>query len=216
MASGAEPRLLADLRRGDEDAFMGLVERHHAALLRLARVYVGDRAVAEEVVQQTWLAVLEGLARFEGRSSLKTWIFRILVNTARSRALREGRSLPFSALGGAESDADEPAVAPERFRPADAAEWSGGWVSFPRRWDHLPEARLLARETLTRIGDAIGALAPNQRAVIRLRDVDGCTAEEVCAILGITEANQRVLLHRARSRVRRALESYLDEERGTP
>ena len=204
--------LVAALRRGDEAAFMWVVERYHPTLLRLALTYVSDRAVAEEVVQDTWLGVLHGLDGFAGRSSLKTWIVRILINTAKTRAQREARSVPFSSLPDPEADSGEPAVDPERFRPPDAAEWPGHWISFPRNWDEIPEDRLLSREALAQIEQAIQALPANQRAVIRLRDVEGWTSEEACNILGISETNQRVLLHRARSRVRRALERYFDEE----
>jgi RNA polymerase sigma-70 factor (ECF subfamily) len=214
-AAEEEMRLVEALRRGDEGAFMQLVERHHAALLRLAQAYVGNRAVAEEVVQETWLAVLRGLDRFEGRSSLKTWIFRILVNMAKTRAQREGRSVPFSSLGEPDLESDEPAVDPERFRSADDS-WPGGWISFPRSWDDLPEQRVLSQETLACVERAMQDLPPSQRTVIRLRDVEGCSAEEACNVLGISESNQRVLLHRARSRVRRALELYLDEEQVAP
>jgi RNA polymerase sigma-70 factor (ECF subfamily) len=163
-------------------------------------------------VQETWLGVLRGLDRFEGRSSLKTWIFHILANTAKTRAAREGRSVPFSALAEAEMESDEPAIEPERFQPADGSH-PGGWVSFPKSWDELPEQRLLSGETMARIGEAIQALPEGQRMVITLRDVDGCSAEEARNILGVSETNQRVLLHRARTRVRRALERYLDESR---
>lgn len=209
-ATAPESHLLDALRRGDEDAFMRLVNLYHAALLHLALVYVGNRAVAEEVAQETWLAVVQGLDRFEGRSSLKTWIFRILVNIAKTRAQREGRSAPFSALPDAELESDDLALEPSRFRPS-TDDWPGHWVSMPRSWETVPEQRLLSQETLAHIKHAIQALPPNQQMVIRLRDVEGCTSEEVCNILSIAETNQRVLLHRARSRVRRALEAYLDE-----
>jgi RNA polymerase sigma-70 factor, ECF subfamily len=205
-------RLVAALRAGDEAAFMRLVDRYHGAMLRLAQVYVPQRAVAEEVVQETWLAVLQSLARFEGRAALKTWIFRILVNMAKTRAQREGRSVPFSSLPELAREGEEPAAEADWFRPADAPQWPGGWVSFPQSWEHLPEARLLSRETREHIQHAITALPPHQRGVITLRDVEGWSAEETRAFLGISEANQRVLLHRARTRVRRALEQYLHEK----
>jgi RNA polymerase sigma-70 factor (ECF subfamily) len=198
------------LRSGSEVAFMSLVDQYHVAMLRLAQVYVSTHAVAEEVVQEAWVGVLQGLHRFEGRSSLKTWIFRILTNCAKTRAQREGRSIPFSSLQVFDTDPGKPAVDPERFSPADA-EWPGQWVSFPRNWDELPEDRLISQETRTRIQEAIEMLPANQREVITLRDIEGWTPDEVCAFLGISEANQRVLLHRARSRVRRVLEQYFDE-----
>ncbi len=169
------------------------------SLLRVAQLYVSSRAVAEEVVQETWLGVLKGLERFEGRSSVKTWIFRILANQAKSRGKREGRIVPFSSLGGED---DERAVDPERF------DTTGHWEAPPRA---VPEERLLAREARERIDAAIEALPPNQRAVITLRDVEGFGAEEACSVLGLSETNQRVLLHRARSKVRAALEEYFEE-----
>jgi RNA polymerase sigma-70 factor, ECF subfamily len=208
-ASADELKLIAGLRAGDESAFETLIERYDRSLLRLAMLYVPSRTVAEEVVQETWLGVLQGLGRFEGRSSLKTWLFRILTNRARTRGQREGRSIPFSAVWNPDADPAEPAVEPERFRPAED-KWHGGWVSFPRNWDELPEQRLLSAETRAQIQQAIDALPESQREVITLRDVEGWAAEEVCNILGISESNQRVLLHRARSKVRRALEQYLD------
>lgn len=205
-------RLVAALRAGDEAAFMRLVDRYHGAMLRLAQLYVPERAVAEEVVQETWLAVLQSLARFEGRAALKTWIFRILVNMAKTRAQREGRSVPFSSLPELERESDEPAVEAGWFRPADAPVWPGAWVSVPHNWEQVPEAQLLSRETREHIEQAIAALPPHQRGVITLRDIEGWSAEETCAFLGISEANQRVLLHRARTRVRRALAHYLNEK----
>jgi RNA polymerase sigma-70 factor, ECF subfamily len=196
---------LKALQRGDERAFVHLVEQHHSLMLRIARRYVRSPTVAEEVVQETWLAVLNGLERFEGRASLKTWIFRILTNRALSRAEREGRVVPFSALGGD----GEPAVDPDRFRPR-GDQWPGGWKTFPGSWDALPEDKLLARETLSMVGDAIAALPERQHLVIVMRDIEGWSADEVCQAMAISEANQRVLLHRARSKVRAALEAYLD------
>lgn len=207
--SADETALLEALRRGDEAAFLALVTMHYAAMLRLALMYVGSRAVAEEVIQETWLGVLQGLDRFEGRSSLKTWIFRILLNRARTRAQRENRTIPFSALV-TDAGSDEPAVDPAAFRPP-GDQYAGGWLTPPTGWDTLPEERLLSRETRQQIDAALTTLPPAQREVITLRDVDGWSASEVCDYLGISEANQRVLLHRARSRVRRALASYLDE-----
>ena len=203
-------RLVELLRAGDERAFAALIDRYHTVMLRLATVYVRDRAVAQDVVQDTWLGVLRGLDRFEARSPLKTWIFHILVNTAKTRAVREKRTIPLSALWDpTTTDSFEPAVEPERFLPADAPRWPGHWTSLPPGWDAMPEERLLAGETRSLIHAAIDALPPSQREVVSLRDSEGWTAEEVCNILQISETNQRVLLHRGRSRVRRALERYL-------
>lgn len=208
-ASPDEQRLVEALRAGDERAFETLIERYHRSLLRLALMYVPSRAVAEEVVQETWLGVLQGLPRFEGRSSLKTWIFRILTNRARTRGQRESRSIPFSAAWSAAADSDEPAVEAERFLPLEHQS-AGHWASRPRDWNVLPEERLLSHETHEQIQRAIDALPGSQREVITLRDVEGWSSEEVCNVLEISETNQRVLLHRARSKVRHALEHYLD------
>ncbi len=208
-----EARLIASLLRGDEAAFMRLVEQYQVAMVRLAQVYVRDRAVAEEVAQDAWVAVLKSLRQFEGRSSFKTWLFHILVNAARTRSQRERRSVPFSALAPDDGGllGDEPSVAPERFRPADTP-YAGGWVAFPQPWDALPEVSADNRETRERIAAAIERLPASQQSVIRLRDIEGYSADEVCQMLDISEGNQRVLLHRARSRVRQALESYFAED----
>jgi RNA polymerase sigma-70 factor, ECF subfamily len=208
----ADARLLAALRAGDEAAFLQMVDRYHASLLRLALMYVSNRQVAEEVVQETWLAVLLGLKQFEGRSALKTWIVRILLNKAKTRAQREGRSVPFSSLPALDLESDEPSVEPERFYSADHPQWPGNWAAPPHTWESVPEQRLLARETRRRLREAIAALPAQQQEVILLRDIEGWTAAEVCNTLALSETNQRVLLHRARSKVRRALERYLDEE----
>jgi RNA polymerase sigma-70 factor (ECF subfamily) len=194
----------AALRRGDEAVFAELVDRYSAGLLRVARVYVRDRAVAEEVVQETWLAVLRGVDGFEGRSSMKTWIFGILINTARTRAKREARSVPFSAAAAS----DEPSVDPDRFLGPDHR-YAGGWMLGPGEWP-TPEEELIRGETRAAILGAIDQLPDAQRAVISLRDVEGFPSAEVCAALGISEGNQRVLLHRARSKVRGAIEQQLD------
>lgn len=203
-----EAALVAALCRGDEDAFMALVERYHRALQRVAQSYVGSWAVAEEVVQETWVAVLQGIGRFAGRSSLKTWIFRILANQARTRGAREARSIPFADL--APAAADEPTVDPAMFIPAGQPD-AGWWATHPAAWADLPEERLLARETRAVIDAAIAGLPANQRAVITLRDVEGLPADEVCALLNLSDGNQRVLLHRARAKVRSALEGHLAE-----
>jgi len=207
--SADDLELLARLRRGDEAAFTQLVERLHGPMLRVAMIHVGNRAVAEEVAQDAWVGVLAQLDRFEGRSSLRTWVLRIVANRARTRAVRERRTLPFSSLDGA-AEPGRPAVEPERFLPA-GHRWAGHWASPPRSWGDVPEERLLSAETRAEVGRAVELLPPAQRAVITLRDVEGMTAAETCELLELTEGNQRVLLLRARSRVRRALERYLDE-----
>ena len=204
--------LLRALRAGDETAFVELVERYSGSLLRVATTIVGSRAVAEEVVQETWLGVLRGLDRFEGRASLKTWLFRILTNTAKTRAVRERRSVPFSSLVRAETEHHEPAVDPDRFLAAEHERFPGHWAAPPR----APETSLLGAETESVIRRAIDELPEAQRTVITLRDVAGWDAEEVCDMLDLTDGNQRVLLHRARSRVRAALEDYLDSEASAP
>jgi RNA polymerase sigma-70 factor (ECF subfamily) len=172
--------------------------------------YVRNRAVAEEVVQETWVGVIRGIKRFEGRSSLRTWIFRIAANIAKTRAEREGRSVPISALRVTDEDG-EPAVSPERFLDASHERFGGHWAAPPARWDTIPEERLRSKETLAYIRDAIETLPPGQRAVITLRDIEQWSSEEVCELLGVSEGNQRVLLHRARSKVRAALEEYVAE-----
>ena len=200
--------MIAGLRAGDEAAFRSLIEMYHAMLVRVARMYVSTQAAAEEVAQETWLAVVEGIGRFEGRSSLKTWLFRILTNRAKTRAEREGRTVPFSAFAEADEDGEESGVGPDRFFGPDHR-WSGHWTEYPHRWEAVPERRLLGRETESVIAAAIAELPPVQRTVITLRDVEGWSSEEVCNVLDLSETNQRVLLHRARTRVRRALEDYL-------
>ena len=203
-SAAAEAELLARLRAGDEAAFEGLVARHYGTMLAVAQTYVKGRATAEEVVQETWLAVIQGLDRFEGRASLKTWILSILVNKAKTRGVREARSVPFAALAGED---DAPAVAPERFRGADDA-FPGHWRAYPGNW--AADTAAGDRETIRAAMGAIAALPPAQQTVIRMRDVEGYSSEEVCAALEVSEANQRVLLHRARSRVRAVLEEHLD------
>ncbi len=185
---------------------MQLVEAHGAALLRVARMYVPSPAVAEEVVQETWIGVLNGIDRFEGRSSLKTWIFRILTNIAKSRGERERRSIPFSSAAG--SAAGEPSVDPDRFLPP-GDERARGWALGPVPWPG-PEESLLSGETREVILQAIDELPPAQREVITLRDVEGWSSEEVRNAMEISETNQRVLLHRARSKVRGAIERHLN------
>jgi RNA polymerase sigma-70 factor, ECF subfamily len=200
-----ESALLDALRRGDEDAFGRLVGAHHASLRRLARLYVANAAIADEVVQDTWLAVIQGLWAFEGRSSLKTWIFRILVNRARTRAVRESRSARF--IGALSTETGDPRESP------DGSELDG-LARPPAAPDSSPERSLLTKELRERLETVIDELPSNLRAVLWLRDVEGWSSEEVCNILAIQETNQRVILHRARSRARAALEPYLEGVRG--
>jgi len=208
--SPEEIALVDALRRREEAAFVALLDSYGAGLLRLALTFVRARAVAEEVVQETWVGVLKGIDRFEGRSSLRTWIFRILTNVAKTRAVREGRSVPFSDL---ESETEEgPLLDPSRFVRAGEA-WEGHWQWFPGPWGE-PEERLLATEARAVIAVAIDALPEGQRAVVTLRDVEGWSSEETCNALEISETNQRVLLHRARTKVRLALETYLTNAAG--
>ena len=205
-APARQDELVEALRAGDEAAFTALVDELGPSMLRVAMMFVPTRAVAEDVVQEAWLGVLAGIGRFEGRSSLKTWIFRILTNRAKTRGERESRTLPVSALAAADAVGDEPAVDPDRFI-AD-----GHWRSAPTPWSALPEARLLGKETLEVVQAAIDALPEMQRAVITLRDVEGWSSEDVRNVLDLSESNQRVLLHRARSKVRQALETYFEGE----
>jgi len=207
FAPADDLRAVERLRAGEEAAFAELIDRHHAALLRLARAYVHNPALAEEIVQDTWIALLESLSRFEGRSSLKTWLFRILVNVMRSRLRKESRSVPFSSLGDGEGD--EPAVEASRLHRTWMPLAGGHWSSAPARWEDLPEERAISAETRAAVEAAIEGLPDSQRQVITLRDVEGFGADEVCNLLGLSGTNQRVLLHRARSKVRRALESHL-------
>jgi RNA polymerase sigma-70 factor, ECF subfamily len=204
-----EPALVAALRAGDESAFVELVRRHQALMLRVARGYVRDARAAEDVVQETWIAVLEGIGRFEGRASIKTWLFRILVKRAITRAQRDGRQLPFSSFGDAE---EGPTVDADRFLGPGHDRWPGHWAASPADWGALPEDRLLSREVLEHVRAAIDRLPPRQRDVIVLRDVGGFGAEEACAALDLSEGNQRVLLHRARAKVRQELEDHLGRD----
>jgi RNA polymerase sigma-70 factor (ECF subfamily) len=188
-----ESALVAALRAGDERAFMELVEAYTPGMRRLALTFVRTPAVADEVVQEAWLGVLRGLDRFEGRASLRTWIYRIVANIARTRAVKEARSAPFSSFG------DEAAVDPERFVDRH-------WVEPPEPWRAALDAE--ARAVVDR---AVAELPEKQRQVIQLRDVEGFGADEVCNVLELSETNQRVLLHRARSKVRAALEDYFGD-----
>jgi RNA polymerase sigma-70 factor (ECF subfamily) len=204
--SGSEADTIDALRRGDERVFREVVDRHGSAMLRVACVYARDRALSEEIVQEAWIGVLRGINRFEGRSSLRTWLVRIVANVAKTRAVREARSVPFSALAGTDLE-EEPSVGPERFRGPDDR-WAGHWASPPQEWSG-PEQELLSAEARAQIAAAIDVLPRSQRAVVTLRDIEGWSAPEVCAALQISESNQRVLLHRARTRLRHTLDRFL-------
>jgi RNA polymerase sigma-70 factor, ECF subfamily len=207
-AASCDRDLVDALLSGDEAAFLSLVESHHGTMIRIARCYVSSQSSAEDVAQEAWTAVLEGLGRWEGRGSLESWIYSIVANQARSRGARESRMVPFSAFGDPADDGGA-AVGPDRFHPADHPHWPG-W--FRRPLDEWRPDQLESREILDRIRTAIDALPPAQRAVITMRDVAGRQADEACAALGISDVNQRVLLHRARSRVRAVVERCLDAE----
>lgn len=200
--------LVEALKSGDESAFEELVSQFYAQMLRVAMIYVSDSRLAEEVVQETWIGVLRGLGRFEGRSSLKTWIFSILMNRAKTLAQREGRYIHFAEF--ADPGESEPAVPAERFEAPGNSEWVNHWISVPRNWNEIPEEKLISSETLSYVNKIIDTLPLGQRDVITLRDVEGWSSADVCNVLGVSETNQRVLLHRARSKVRRALEDYLE------
>jgi RNA polymerase sigma-70 factor (ECF subfamily) len=204
-ATPSDADVVARLRAGDEDAFRALVRGSHRALTKVALAFVGSAAVAEEVVQETWAAVVTQLDRFEGRSSLRTWIGAILVNRARTRGVRERRTVPFSSLSAEDSDP----VEPERFGT------HGYWSAPPRReWDYGPESLVLRKETREVIDRAIETLPAAQRAVVVLRDLEGWSSDEVCNVLEVSETNQRVLLHRGRMRLRVALEHYHSGDEG--
>jgi len=207
IGSASEEATVSALRAGDERTFRELFARTYPTLKRVARGYVASDAVAEEIVQETWMAVVTGIGRFESRSTLGTWIFSILTNQAKSHCAREGRALPFSSF--APVDADEPAVDPDRFQKDDEA-WPGHWATPPRPWQK-PERRVLALEAREHLRHALAQLPERQRLIVGLRDVDGHSAEEVCELLGLSQENQRVLLHRGRARLRAALEKYLDQ-----
>ena len=207
----AEAAFVERVRRGEEMAFMELVERYHSSLLRVALTFVHGEAVAEEVVQDTWMAVLEGIHRFEGRSSLKTWIFRILVNRAKTQGVRESRYVEFP---GNVSDADQGGIDMVDELPAalGGEGWPGNYSGIiSSQTEASPERKLLNKEMVERMYAVIHTLPAKQRQVILLRDVEGVESEEVCRMLGVSESNQRVLLHRARTKVRQALASYMDE-----
>jgi RNA polymerase sigma-70 factor (ECF subfamily) len=208
FAPADDQSLVERARAGDDDAFAALVRRYTPMLMRLARMYVPTDALAEDVVQETWVAVLRGLDRFEGRSAFKTWLFRILVNRAKTRGVREHRSIPFASVGAGEgvegeSEGDGPTVDPSRFTSA------GAWTSAPADWHDDPEASLESEEALRIAREAIAELPERQRIVITLRDLEGLSSDEVRNVLDVSETNQRVLLHRARAKVRKALEDWI-------
>jgi RNA polymerase sigma-70 factor (ECF subfamily) len=205
-----EAVLVAALRAGDETAFGELVDRYYGVMLRIARRYVATREAAEDVVQETFLGVVQGIDRFEQRSSLRTWMFRILANRAKTRGEREGRARPFSSFAVG-LDQDDPAVDGERF--LSDGRWAGFW-SAPPSAEQLPDAGVLAAELGVRLAEAVATLPDAQRTVLELRDVQGFTSSEVCELLELSEVNQRVLLHRARTKARALLETYLDERAG--
>lgn len=203
----ADDLLLARLKKGDEGAFDQLVNQHHGALIRMAMGYVADREVAEEVVQDTWMAVIESLNRFEGRSSLRTWIFGIMIHKAKDRGVREKRHTTFSAFESNDDENDE-AVDPSRFQ--QSGEWVGHWAFPPQPWDdQTPEKLLASQQAVHAMNQAIEALPANLKDILILRDVEGVEAKEVCELLKITETNLYVRLHRARERVRVAVEKAL-------
>jgi RNA polymerase sigma-70 factor (ECF subfamily) len=202
-----EKNVLERLRKGDEVAFEDFVDHYGPRLERLARTYVGE-SLAGEVVQEAWLGFLQSLDRFEGRSSLKTWLYRILINTAKKKRAREARSVPFSS---ARADDAGPLVDPDRFLPLDHPRWPGHWSSPPHSWEGIPDSTLLSKEVLGVIEEALEKLPTAQRRALMLRDIEGFSAEEVRNLLGVSGTNQRVLLHRARSAVRRALEAYFED-----
>ena len=208
-APAADAQLISALRAGDEVAFTDLVRRLHLGMVRVATSYVSSRAVAEEVVQDTWLAVLESLDRFEGRSTLKTWIFRILVNRAKSRGVHERRTMPFSAIN-VRSESEGTAMPAESFLE-DGHRWAGHWVGSVTAWQ-VPEDSVVAAELGALIRQTIDRLPPAQGAVVALRDGQGLSAQEVCDLLELSAANQRVLLHRGRARLRAAIGDYIERE----
>jgi RNA polymerase sigma-70 factor (ECF subfamily) len=205
-----ERDLVQALREGDDAAFVDLVEGWSGAMQNVARGFVSSTETAQDVVQDTWMAVIRGIDRFEGRSSLRTWVFRILVNTAKTRGVRDSKVLPFSSLNPREDNG--PTVDPARFRGPDD-QWPGGWTEDgrPQAWAASPESLVLDRELGERIAEAIASLPVRQRTVVTLRDVQGFPSDEVCDLLSLSPENQRVLLHRGRAKVRAALEDYFRE-----
>ncbi len=216
LKSASDAAVIEALRRGDEEAFARVVDQYHAIMRRIARFYVSSEAVAEEVVQDTWLAVIRGVWAFQGRSSLKTWILRILINRAKTRGVREGRTIPLADLGS--DDVQLPVARDKDQLPRIGRRPSAGPLGDTREKDPRlldpdpsPEGKLLAQEARVLIMAAIDALPPSQKMVITMRDIEGFSSEEVCNVLGLGETNQRVILHRARSRVRKMVSAYFGE-----
>ncbi len=206
-----ERTIVERLRAGDETAFVRLVDRYGDAMHRVARAHVRDDATADDVVQDAWFAVLRGLDAYQGRGSLRGWIFAIVVNRAKTRGVKEARAVPFSALARDEAERDDPSVDPSRFA-APGAEWPRHWASEPASWGDRPEERLLTSEMHDELQRAVAMLPPAQRTVVVLRDIQGETVPEICGRLDITEANARVLLHRGRAKIRGFLEAYLSTQ----
>ena len=209
LVEGSEEQLLTELRNGDEEAFCTLVRWHTPSMTRVAMAFVSRRAIADEVVQETWLNVVRSLDAFQARSSLRTWIYAILGNCARRRAEQEQRLVPLSEIAANEASGDEFGVSRDRF--FDSGRWAGMWSTAVSRWEDLPEERLVSSELRAALLEAIDALPRMQRAVITLRDVEGWSSEEVCNYLGLASGNQRILLHRARAAARLAIERYVEE-----
>jgi RNA polymerase sigma-70 factor, ECF subfamily len=209
VTSNPDDAVVAGVRSGDEAVFAQLLNDWSRSMLALARTFVSTEASAEEVVQDTWLAVITGIDRFEGRSSLRTWVYQILVNTAKKRGVRESRTVPWSSVGDIDQERG-PTVDPALFREAHD-QYPGGWRSFPREW-RSAEGDVLADEVRSIIRLAVDELPDRQRLVITLRDVLGHTSDEVCEVLELSATNQRVLLHRARAAVRARLASYLERD----
>jgi RNA polymerase sigma-70 factor, ECF subfamily len=206
-ATASDAQTVAGLRAGDERTLRELYARDYPMMKRVARGYVASDAVAEEIVQETWTAIISGIERFEGRSALSTWMFSILTNQAKTHSARERRALPFSSL--APADAEPGGVDPDRFQGAEEA-WPGHWAAPPRPWQN-PDRRLLSLEARERLKQALADLPERQRLIVTLRDVEGLSAGEVCDLLELSQENQRVLLHRGRCRLRAFLEKYVDE-----
>lgn len=204
----SEGTLVQKLRNGEEEAFGELIDRYQARLLRVARTFVSSEAMAEEVVQDTWMAVMEGIPRFEGRSSVGTWIFKILMNRAKTKGQRESRYVPFPSMKKTMDDDSETLSEPEGF--LETGSEAGNWATAPARWEERTPERLVEnKEALSLIEQTIESLSPNQRQVITLRDIEGLESDEVCALMNISPSNQRVLLHRARATVRKRINQYL-------